>query len=190
MNTIKPYKNKGECLSATGNDLAEISDFIASSLKSSGGKPSQYPDTPQGLEHFRQRSIEFFEHLAAVNEGKEVEQAVFADIELWAAFLGVTRQAIWYYERRGNDWRDTIQMFKNAIAALKKQAGLHYKIPPMVMAFDFCNNHGYVNTSEFKITTEPLTKDEMERKDIDELIKENGLRWNEDTKSFEPREEG
>lgn len=180
-------KNKGTYLQAVGDDLEGVSNLIITSIKNLGGRPSEFPDTQQGLEMFRQKSIEFFEHVAAVNEKSGLERAIIPDIELWASWLGVTRQTIFNYEsRRGTEWRETIQMIKNMIASYKKQMGLTYKVPPMILAFDFCNNHGYHNTSEFKITAEQGTAEDKQRIAIDEELKQSGLRWNEDTQSFEP----
>ena len=62
---------------------------------------------------------------------------------------------------------------------------LHYKIPPMVFAFDMANNHGYINTSEFKVEVAAVpTKEQEQRTALEAEIKENGLIWDENTQSF------
>lgn len=184
---IVKTKNKGTCIQVVGDDLEGVSNIIISALKNSGGRPSEFADNQQGLEMFRQKSIEFFEHVAAVNEQSGLEKGLIPDIELWCSWLGITRMTVNNYERlRGTEWRETIQMVKNMIASYKKQMALNYKIPPMVMAFDFANNHNYLNTSEFKITTQQGAIEDKQRIAIDEELKQSGLRWNEDTQSFEP----
>ena len=186
-NEMVTTKNKGTCIQVVGDDMEGISNMIITAYKNLGGRPAEYPDSEEGLERFREKTIEFFEHVAAVNEQSGLEKGLIPDIELWCSWLGITRQTVFNYEnKRGTVWRENIAMVKNMIASYKKQMALHYRIPPMVMAFDFCNNHQYVNTSEFKITAETNNPETKQRLSIDEELKENGLRWNEDTQSFEP----
>ena len=54
----------------------------------------------------------------------------------------------------------------------------------MVYVFDATNNHGYVNSNEFKLTaqTEYVEKDTNA---LEREIVERGLVWNEETKEFE-----
>lgn len=185
MADIVKTKNKGQCELATGSDLEAIGNVVRFSLKRSGGRPAIFSSSQQGLEEFRKKSIEYFDYVAAVNQGKEAEKALVPDIESWATYLGTTRQSIFRYEQRGREWRETIQLFKNAIASVKKQLGLHYKIPPMIFAFDFANNHGYVNTNEFKLTVEPAQDKEQEKRSVLEAeIRENGLIWDETTHTY------
>lgn len=182
---IVKTKNKGQCELATGSDMEAISDIVLTSLKNTGGRPATYQDSEKGLQDFRQQSIAYFEYIKQVNAGKETEKAVIPDIENWAVFLGITRQTIFRYEQRGEMWRETIQIFKNAIASYKKEMALRYRIPPMIAAFDFCNNHGYVNTSEFKMTVEAVpTKEQQEKQQLEAEIKESGLIWDEETQQF------
>ena len=80
---------------------------------------------------------------------------------------------------------EAIQLFKNAIAAYKKEMALHYKIPPMVFAFDMANNHNYINTSEFKLSLETApTKEQEQRTALEAEIKESGLIWDEVTQTY------
>ncbi len=185
MAEIVKTKNKGQCELATGTDLEAVSDIICTALKNTGGRPAVFPNTKEGLQDFRNQSIAYFEYLSQVNAGRESEKAVIADVESWSAFLGLTRQSIFRYEQRSEEWKDTIQLFKNAIATYKKQMALHYKIPPMVFAFDMANNHGYINTSEFKVEVAAVpTKEQEQRTALEAEIKENGLIWDENTQSF------
>ena len=185
MADIVKTKNKGQCELATGSDLETISDIVRTALKNTGGRPAVFPNTKEGIQDFRTQSISYFDYVAQVNAGREAEKAVIPDIENWATYLGLTRQSIFRYEQRSEEWKQTIQLFKNAIASVKKQLGLHYKIPPMIFAFDFANNHGYVNTNEFKLTVEPAQdKEQEERSALEAEIRENGLIWDETTHTY------
>ena len=44
-----------------------------------------------------------------------------------------------------------ISQFKNDIAGCKKQLGIQGKIPPIMMALDFNNNHGYTQKQTVEI---------------------------------------
>lgn len=75
------------------------------------------------------------------------------DVEGLCAFLGITRKTLYVWE--ANDYlgfADTIGRAKNAIAAAKKQIGLRGYIPPLVLAMDFNNNHGYTQRQEVVVT--------------------------------------
>lgn len=183
---VKKYKQ--ECLSTAKSDLIGVTDLVIESFKHAGGRPAEYPATGAGLERFRAKTIEFFDYVNEVNRNSDAERPLVPDIEAWSSYLGVTRATVWSYEQRGGEWESTIRLIKNMIAAVKKQLGLSYKIPPMVMAFDFTNNHGYFNTNEFRIVAEKTTeKEQMERRAIEEELRESGLCWNEETQEFEPR---
>lgn len=185
MTEIVKTKNKGQCELAVGSDLEAISDIVRTALRNTKGRPAVFPNSEQGIQDFRTQSIAYFDYVAAVNAGRESEKAVVPDVENWATYLGLTRQSIFKYEQRSEEWKNTVQLFKNAIAAYKKEMALHYKIPPMIAAFDFCNNHGYVNTSEFKMTVEAApTKEQEQRTALEAEIKESGLIWDEVTQTY------
>ena len=130
------------------------------------------------------QTISVKEAVNNINANPDLERKLIPDIENWCVFLGITRQTLFNYERRGPEWYDCIQYYKNAISSVKKQLALNYKIPPMVYVFDATNNHGYVNSNEFKLTaqTEYVEKDTNA---LEREIVERGLVWNEETKEFE-----
>ena len=66
MATIKTY-NKGECLPLDGDDLQAITTLAVTCLKEHKGIPAKYPNTPQGLADFMQRSQEFFAYCNDIN---------------------------------------------------------------------------------------------------------------------------
>lgn len=177
-------KNKGECLALETNDLTAILDMTITSIKASKGRPSEYPDTHEGLEAFRQQTLEFFEHVNRINANPEIEKKLVPDIEAWAVYLGITRQTIHVYEKRSAEWRDTILVFKNAIASCKKQLAMTYKVPPMIAVFDLVNNHGYVNSNEFHLIPEKPRLNDNDREEIrlnlQKRLDESGLVWDAD----------
>lgn len=168
------------------DDMSAILDMAIDVSTSRAGRPAEYPFTTEGLDRFINKTIDYFEYVNSINANPELERKLIPDIENWAMYLGITRQTIWAYQNRGREWKDTIDYYKNVIAAVKKQLAMNYKIPPMVYVFDATNNHGYVNSNEFKLTQ---SSPETGHKDnVDEQLKAAGLIWNEELQEFEPME--
>lgn len=108
----------------------------------------------ENIQDFIQVSQDYFNYLADC-----VEDQVFLipDIEGFCVFAGIDRNTFNRWEtNRGATWGDAIQTIKNQIAAVKKQLALTGKIPPMVFAIDFNNNHGYVQQQ--KVTVETISQ--------------------------------
>jgi len=187
MGDIKPYKGaKAKCFPLETDDMTAILDMTIQQSTARLGRPCIYENSKAGLEQFIQKTIDFFEYVNGINQNADMERKLIPDIENWAVYLGITRNTLLNYEQRGVDWRDCIQFYKNAISAIKKQLALTYKIPPVVYVFDATNNHGYVNSNEFKLTptqAQETATDALER----ELI-QRGLVWDEDTKEYRPME--
>lgn len=192
-----PYEGKKKKTSGSGtklckpletDDMTAILDMAIEQSTARMGRPAEYPHTPQGLDNFINKTIDYFEHINAVNANPELATKLIPDIESWSVFLGVTRVTLWSYQNRGGEWKDTIEYYKGVITATKKQLAFNYKIPPVVFVFDACNNSGYANTSEFKITEQKTAENEKQA-NIDEQIKAAGLIWNETLGTFEPRED-
>ena len=194
-NGLVPYEGKKKKTSGSGtklckpietDDMTAILDMAIDVSTARAGRPAEYPNTTAGIENFINKTIDYFEYVNSINANPELERKLIPDIENWAMYLGVTRQTIWTYQQRGREWKDMIEYYKNVIAAVKKQLAMNYKIPPMVYVFDATNNHGYLNSSEFKMT---VNKPETERNDsIDEQIRAAGLIWNDELGEFEAME--
>lgn len=184
---LQQYKThkSAKCLPMETDDTTAILDMIIDKSTERMGRPCQYPNDKRGLEEFIQNTVSYFEHVNSINSNPDMERKLIPDIESWAVFLGITRATIFNYEQRGNDWREVIAYYKNAIASVKKQLALNFKIPPMIMAFDFCNNHSYINTSEYKLTTKVETSDTDTNRLERELV-ERGLVWDDEKKEFVP----
>lgn len=156
----KEYKRRGYApdLSDCGNILA-VNDILLNTIKV--GRPASYEDSERGLAEFKENTISYLEHVQEINES-EISKKVMIDIEGWTCHCGITRATLSNYENtRGQNWREFIAVVKNGIAAAKKEGAFHGQIQPMVSVFDLANNHGYKNTSEFKIDT---NENQSERK--------------------------
>ena len=146
----KEYKRFTPKPIGADNTLEAVLNTTIESLKQ--GRPPVYPETEQGLEDFKQATIDYFQYVKDTNANPDIDKKLVPDIEGWAVFTSLTRRTILTYEKqRGENWRNFIEQVKNARAACKKELAFHQQIPQVVFMFDACNNHGYTNTSEFKV---------------------------------------
>ncbi len=131
-------------------DLEAILDVSIEQIeKRKLGRPPVYPDTDDGLIEFFEDTKKYFEYIRDSNEVNE--EKLIPDIEGWYSFLGITKQTVLNYERRNPLWQEAIEYVKQNILAAKKQLAFRFKIPPVVYLNDVSNNHGYLNTSEFRL---------------------------------------
>lgn len=194
MADLVPYEGKKKktsgsgtkkCLPLEKHDTSAILTMAIEASAARMGRPAEYPNTQKGLDDFINKTIDYFQYVNAVNESDDLDRKLIVDIESWACFCGLTRQTIWTYEKRGGEWRDVIEYYKGVIQATKKQLAYNFKVPPSVFIFDSCNNAGYVNSNEFKLTD---VRQETTDNNIDDKIRAAGLVWNEDIQDFEPLE--
>ena len=157
-------KKQNQALPIETDDMTASLNIVISSIRKSGGRPCKYEADADGLERFREKTLEFFEYVNEINQNPEIENKIIPDIESWAVYLGTTRKTILDYARRSDEWQETIELYKNAIASVKKEMAFHYKVPPMFSVFDLANNHSYKNTSEFKIEAQAVEQKEAVRK--------------------------
>lgn len=102
------------------------------------------------VEDLERGIMEYWDYLIKANENKI---NLIPDVEGLCAFLGLTRNTLLNWENNDTrGMRSTIEQVKNDIAACKKQIGLQGKIPPIIMAMDFNNNHGYTQRQEVVVT--------------------------------------
>lgn len=171
-NRLQVYpKGKYEVMTADDPTLALIDIGIESLQR----RPPKYDATAEGLERFRQRTIEYFDHLKRVNENREGEQRLIADIESWCVFLQITRTTLFNYRKNRNaDWAEFIDRTRDLILSMKKDQAMRFKAPPMVFVFDAVNNFGYRNTNQIEVVTD--TKAE-EKAQVEDDLTEAGLVW-------------
>lgn len=170
----KEYKRKGYAPDLSDCDnISAVTQILLETVKA--GRPPAYPETEQGIEKFRKKTLEYINHVQGINSGDDDSKKVIVDIESWACYLGITRATIASYERtRNNDWKQFIAVVKNGIAAVKKEAAFHGQMQPMIAVFDMANNHDYKNTNEFKLNVSPS---EDERKVLPADAKIDLLAW-------------
>jgi hypothetical protein len=112
------------------------------------GRPPKY-ETVEAFVDVVTRYIDYIEDKA--KEGVRL----IPDIEGFCSFAGISRETLNEWEKtRPGAYSDTIKSFKTSVAAYKKQLAMSGKIPPIVFATDFNNNHGYTqqNKQEIQIT--------------------------------------
>lgn len=126
------------------------------------GKPPKYPT----VESFVDKVNEYFKYISDIYENTGVE--LIPDVEGFCAFAGIYRDRLSEWEKtRSPQYADVIKTLKNTIAAYKKQLGMQGRIPPIVMAMDFNNNHGYVQQQQINMQVRPAelpTVDDIRRK--------------------------
>ena len=156
MGELVKYKRKGECLKLEQNDLQGICQFAIQSLQRHGGRNAKYADTEAERQRFMNDCIGYFECLYDSNTGKEQDQMLIPSVEGLCLFLGISRTTLFHYCNRSHEWKETVNMARNAIATARTELASHFKLPPLLHLFDMVNNHPqYYNTSQFVIRSEP-----------------------------------
>lgn len=191
---LVPYGKTGKqsgkgikkALPIEAGEMTTALDMIINTSVQNLGRPAEYPATSQGLEDFTQNTIEYFEHIRTVNNDPNAQNYFMPDVESWAVYLGISRQTLWAYSKRGGAWQEVINFYKDCIGMVKKQLAMRFKIPPVFAIFDLVNNHQYLNSTEFKLTTE--------REDIgntsnyiEDEVRRMGLIWDEKTGEYIPK---
>lgn len=180
------YKYKDCEIDLVQDDVGAVLDMAIMGIQRYGGRPPVYEPTPQGLDKFKQETINYFSHVKAVNLDETMEKKVVCDIEGWCCYCGITRQTLSiYYRQRNNEWKAFIDYVKELIAMTKKQNAMTYRTPPMIAVFDLVNNHSYHNSNEFHITADTNTDTKaISGRNIAQELEDNGLIWNESTGEF------
>lgn len=144
-------------------EAADLSALLAVSIEQIGsrvrGRPPIYENTEEGLREFLGATKNYFEYIRDANAVND--EKLIPDIEGWSTFLGITRQTVLAYSQRNESWEEAISYVKDAILAAKKQLAFRFKIPPVIFLNDASNNHGYLNTSEFRISTNNEMKEQL-----------------------------
>lgn len=125
-----------------------------------GGRPRKI-ETVEELREGIERYIDYIQTQAAAGV------ALIPDVEGLALFLGISRSTLFEWQRaRPGEFSDTIKSTLNAIAAYKKQLALTGKIPPIVFATDFNNNHGYIQQHTLEVQATRKLDELPEKADI------------------------
>lgn len=133
----------------TGSELSEMYRLARENMevaKSNGGRFQKF----ENVEDLQEAIIGYWAYL---EKSARAGIPVMADLEGMCAFIEVSRKRLTEWEREDyKGFRATIEQAKNDIAAVKKQLGQQGKIPPLVMAMDMNNNHGYTQKQEVVVT--------------------------------------
>lgn len=156
---------------AAGDPVCALIDM---GIKSLARKPAKYPEDADGLELFKTRTMEYFQHIYDANSAADGDR-LCPDIESWCCYLRISRRTLsTYYRTRDEQWRDMIDRIKDVILAAKKDLAGRFKMPPVVFMFDATNNHGYRNTNQIEVTTETeeKTAPRMSEEELQRIIDE------------------
>lgn len=149
LQVYKQYERGIDYVPTTGSELSEMYRLAKENMetaRSNGGRFTKF----ENVEELQSAIIGYWAYLEkAANDGIPV----MADVEGMCAFIEVSRKTLTQWERDDyKGFRATIEQAKNDIAAVKKQLGQQGKIPPLVMAMDMNNNHGYTQKQEVVLT--------------------------------------
>ena len=170
------YKYNYEIDTSNINDLNAITKMGIEALKTyNPHKPPKYENTPEGLDLFKNRTMDYLQYIDEVNSSEDMSKKVVLDIEGWCSYLQITRKTLhMYYHDRGNEWKDFIDYFKTIITAYKKQLAFSNKTPSIFAIFDLVNGSAedgfYRNTNSIEVRTNtsesniyPLPSERLER---------------------------
>lgn len=156
-NTYRRFKEGEDYEKQTAPEMATLCDMMKRGIfgeeetaegvrvRHPGGRPRKYETVEQ-----LQEGIEKYIDYIAVQNAAGV--SLIPDVEGLALFLGISRSTLYEWQNaRPGEFSDTIKRAINAIAAVKKQLALNGKIPPIVFATDFNNNHGYVQQQKIEV---------------------------------------
>lgn len=145
---------------ACADDLESLLTLAVQSARGNG--ICKYPNTPEGLALFKEKSIRFLEYVRAQNRiaDDENKTRLIPSVEAWGTYCGISRQTILEYQKqRSQDWKDFVIWMKNTIQGCKSQLATLGRVPPIIYIFDSVNNSGYQNTSS--ITVQPIPEKEQ-----------------------------
>lgn len=145
------YTNPGALQTAALCDLmkrgifGEVETAEGERVRHPGGRPRKI-ETVEELKEGIESYIDYISTQAAAGV------PLIPDVEGLALFLGISRSTLFEWQRsRPGEFSDTLKATLNGIAAYKKQLALTGRIPAIVFATDFNNNHGYIQQSKIEV---------------------------------------
>lgn len=158
--TYKRFKEGVDYLPIEADEMSAMIGLIQNQQKTMTGRPPKYAT----LEEFNGVIDAYWNYM---NEVNQTGNHLIPDIEGFCCYAGVDRTTLFEWEHnRPLDFANTIKRLKNSIAFCKKQLALHGKIPPIVFATDFNNNHGYTQKQEVVVTPNQPLGQELPREEI------------------------
>lgn len=176
-NDYRRFKEGRDYEKQTGPDMVTLCDMMSRGIfgeeeteereKGKGGRPRKYETSEELQEGIKK-------YLVYIAEKNAAGVALIPDVEGLALFLGVSRSTLYEWQNsRPGEFSDTLKRTLNAIAAAKKQLALMGKIPPLVFATDFNNNHGYTQQQNIEITAARKLEQLPTREDIIKRLPQN-----------------
>lgn len=172
-NDYRRFKEGRDYEKQTAPDMVTLCDMMSRGIfgeeetKGRGGRPRKYETIEELQEGIKK-------YLLYIAEKNAAGVALIPDVEGLALFLGVSRSTLYEWQNsRPGEYSDTIKRTLNAIAAAKKQLALMGKIPPLVFATDFNNNHGYTQQQNIEITAARKLEQLPTKEDIIKRLPQN-----------------
>lgn len=176
-NDYRRFKEGRDYEKQTGPDMVTLCDMMSRGIfgeeetaereRGKGGRPRKYETAEELQEGIKK-------YLLYIAEKNAAGVALIPDVEGLALFLGVSRSTLYEWQNsRPGEFSDTLKRTLNAIAAAKKQLALMGKIPPLVFATDFNNNHGYTQQQNIEITAARKLEQLPTREDIIKRLPQN-----------------
>lgn len=175
----KKFKEGADFLTGQPSDMVAMVRLAKESCRAQTGG-SAYFETVEDL----QEAIEtYWEYILQANEKGNL---IYPDVEGLAMYLGVSRERMLEWERTNfRGFREVLSTAKNAIAACKKQMALQSKIPAIVFATDFNNNHGYVQKQQIEAAVFAPMGDDKSLKELEGKVADIVFDGDMMTKPFE-----
>lgn len=169
-NTYRRFKEGEDYEKQTAPEMTAMCDMMkrgifgeeetSDGVRVRTGRPRKY-ETVEQLQEGIERYIDY---IAAQNAAGV---SLIPDVEGLALFLGVCRDTLYdWIKTRPGEFSDTLKRTLTGIAAVKKQLGYKSKIPPLVLAMDFNNNHGYVQQQKIEVSAVRKLEELPEKADI------------------------
>ena len=137
------------------DNVDDLNTILVMGIQSLKRGVRKYPNTAEGLQQLKAEMRNYLSYIVEANNRPDIETRIYPDIEGMCVFCGISRVTLFKYAKRGEDWDEAIKFAKSIIMSAKFQLANSFKIPPLLMVFDACNNgNQYVNTSEFHIVAE------------------------------------
>lgn len=116
------------------------------------GREKYYMSHPEAFDNMT------YEYFRDIVENNEAGVEITPDIEDFCIFVGISRLGLMRLEQCSDlAMNQRVERVRTAIANCKKQLALDGKIPSMIFAIDFNNNHDYVQAKqELQITRQEI----------------------------------
>lgn len=150
VQTYRRFKEEIDYIPIEPNEMEAMIGLVNNKAKRNG-RPPIFED----IEELQGAIQAFWDYLSEANKAGN---CLIPDVEGLCCYLDIARDTLNDWERTNyKGFSATIKSTKNSIAFCKKQLALRGKIPPIVFATDFNNNHGYTQKQEIEVrATNPL----------------------------------